>query len=349
MTSSSNMAHSLTFSPRHTTSILLLALLITTVVPWSIDGLPQGVCNTNECRTCTNACPSFQEQTHEKLDCSNKLAVARSKYISSATLDCKVDPCISRYLANACYLLPESSKPWTQSYAVKARQLDQAFQSANEKARELNSGAAHVAAKQDPSRRSYYSRVTNMLITIQVLFSNALRTRSHFHRQRDYMASLHYRHVRQHVSRLLFENGDLRARVDYWRRRNDTLSFAVRTSPLALRKARDTLYNEYKSYAADAQLIDLLKKVSLTKEEQAVFIIRLKERVRAQLDELKTFNAHIKSEHVFMEELGTEIFKMFNTMFRQMRSNRANVPCGSLALTDMVTNVIMSSTKTEKN
>lgn len=161
------------------------------------------------------------------------------------------------------------------------------------------------------------------------------------------MASVHYRNVRQHVSRLIFENGDLRARVNYWQKQNDTLSFAVRTSPLALRNARNSILSEYQEYAADARLIDILKKVSLTKEEQATFIIRLKERVREQLNDLKTFNAHVKSEHVFMKQLGGEIFKMFSTLFRQMKERKVKVPCGSLALSSLVTDAIMSSTVDE--
>lgn len=309
------------------------------------------ICKTPSCTACTRTCPNIPTTRAQLTDCDNKLRIARSKYLTDATLDCMMDPCAGVFMGNACNLLPKSNTPNNYGGAIKSGEdfdaLMAALEGAEKSARfatdDFNKRATEISSSLDSDRKVYYDRTTKLLIDIQIMFADALKTRAHYYRQKEYLDSLTYRRTQNEVTRLKFESKDLRSQLNYWSSWNESLALAVQTSPLTLRRARDALRTDLESFSADAALIDSLRKLSLTKEEQAAFIIDLKERVMVQLLELRTHNAHMRAEMIFIQETRQEIFKLFATMLSKLRANQVQVACGALAVSDIVTEAIMDS------
>lgn len=188
----------------------------------------------------------------------------------------------------------------------------------------------------------YSSRASALTRRCELLFENALRARAHYFDVVDYMGSVDYRIVKQEVTRLRFENEDLRRHLDFWQKQNGTLFLAAQTSPRGLEDARDALYRELKSYENDAVLMRLLKDTTLTKEERAQLIIKLKETLRSELQLLQDQRAHADKEAMFIETARREIFNLLRSVWKNIMADKLSVKCGTSALTDVVTDTFKS-------
>lgn len=329
---------------------LLFILLVLSGTSFTICGvraqLPSGVCDIPVCRSCASKCPDFRLQADDYVDCTKKLAFARSKYVSSAMLDCKVEPCAEYLLNDACGFIQESPIPSQRAELHAA--LQKVMENANAEADEFDAKATKLAQAPSGERKAYYDKVVRKLIEIQLFFMNALRTRADYFIQQDYMSSLKYRREQHEVKRIRLENDELRSRLQFWRARNASLNAAVHTSTLGLRAARDALSAEYAAYAGDAALMAALRNASLSKEQRAVVLINLTERTRLQLSQVRTVMAKIRAEREFIREAQQEIFHMLTDIFQRIHFRQIRVPCGILALSDMVTDTLMESmSKTE--
>lgn len=156
------------------------------------------------------------------------------------------------------------------------------------------------------------------------------------------MQSVDYRIIRQEVKRLRFENDDFARHVNFWKRHNETLALVTRTSPDALRDARNALYKEMQNYETDSLIIKSLRTGSYTKEKQARFTIRLRKKVKTQLEQLRTQNERVQREAQFIQEAQKELYHLLLNVWQDIRKRRIDVSCGRDVLSEAVTSAFKS-------
>ncbi|PXF43999.1 hypothetical protein BWQ96_06232 [Gracilariopsis chorda] len=190
--------------------------------------------------------------------------------------------------------------------------------------------------------QQYYTRSMQQIRQCDKLFIRALTQRAHHFDLSEYMQSVDYRIIRQEVKRLRFENDDFARHLNFWKRHNQTLTLVTRTSPDALRDARDALYKEMKNYETDALIIKSLRTGSYTKEKQARFTIRLRKKISKQLERLRTQNERVLREAQFIQEARTELYHLLLSIWQDIRKRRLAISCGRDVLSETVTSAFKS-------
>lgn len=304
--------------------------------------LPADMCDTAPCRACVSKCPNFKEQKNQLQDCTKKLAFAKTFSLSAAKRQCKVKPCLSILLKSVCGLLRGEPIP-RKRYKLLAA-LDKAKVQAKEDVRAYQEKTKKLVESQDFKRQTYYRELMKALAEIHKSFTTALNIRATYVNKTQYMSSVQYRQILQQVDKLQQENNQLFSDLRFWYTKNKSLSEAVSTSTLGLKAARDVMHAEYVAFAGDAMLAEALRKANLNKEQRAEVLIQLRERASWQLKNARTLIAKVRAERRFIRKAQDEIFNMLTDIFQRIQTKEVQVPCGTLALSDMVTDNLMETT-----
>lgn len=166
--------------------------------------------------------------------------------------------------------------------------------------------------------------------------AKVLQARSYNAELKKYMESFELRMVLQEVKRFQSENEDLYEHLKFWEAQNLTLFYAVRLSPRAVQEARDDLHARMLDYEADARLLEVIRNSSFTKEDQVKLVGDLKTELRHQLDHARTVNAHAKTEVIFIEKAGEEIYNLLANIMNKLQQGQVTVGCGETALSKSV-------------
>lgn len=330
------MCHNPVSRRQHVLFVIILFVL-------SLSTVHGRLCKTPECQICGSSCPKFRKIHDEYIACGHYLLVARSKYVSEATLDCIHKPCIPTVLQNACYLIGNNNVPQNRKELLQV--LDKRQQLAEKTAIRFTqrTKALIQSVENDRKLSEYVKKVNDRMFHVKKMFDNALRTRAHFHRQTDYVQTATYRRMQQEVKRLHFEVRDFGRQIAFWEALQKTVSDGVRSSPRTLLGVRDALRRERKAFEADAKLVKELKRTSMSKDERATLAVQLKDEVRLKVEELQSFNAHMMAEEQFLKEARMEIFNLFKGVLNSIRRRRHDVKCGDGALADAVSKTILAS------
>lgn len=280
----------------------------------------------------------MSEVAVEASNCRQAQPFLKQASINDAYINCTKDSCESVHIKKACGLInvdprhtvtsqvdPEIKETLARLESVKM---------ARKKFEEENSLS--------PTISLYYEQALAKIQQVKSLFRSALSARARHIKLKDFLDSLEYRKISQEVTRFKFENEDLRRHLSFWEKQYKTLALAVRTSPEGLKDARDALFSEMLSYEADASLISTLRDESLTKEERAELVIRLRENVQSEIYLTRTQYAHLLREEQFIKSARTEIFFLLRDILIKIRSGLLPVRCGGDMLSDVVGDAISS-------
>lgn len=211
---------------------------------------------------------------------------------------------------------------------------------------ELASLKAKIAKIKAPHQRSglleYGRKMEEAREVMAKQRTDVLKARAYNAELEKYMESFEHRKVMHEVARYQSENSDLYEQLKFWEAQNQTLASVVRLSPGAVQKARDDLHAKMQEFEADAQLLDVMRRSSYTKEEQVKLVGELKTELRYRLDHARTVNAHAKREAVFIAKAGKEIYNLLENSMKKMKQGKVRVDCGATALSKSVHNELSS-------
>lgn len=294
---------------------------------------PVQLCSSEHCNQCQAACPPYSILRSEHHRCEQSLPIATAIWPWDAYMHCVKDYCKPYFFQNACGLLPAHNNSNTlldiDNQIKNTSSLIHSFAQKRERyfdSRVLND-----------SMRHYHRHALAKIRQSDTLFLKALSVRSRYNNLLNYTQSLAYRIIKQEVIRLRFEKDDFERHLKFWKRQNETLHLVMQTSPTAVKAARNSLYAEMRIFETDALLIKALRDGSYNKEEQLRFTIRLKERVRKELDTLRNQNALVEGEATFIHDAKLELYKLLLHIWNRISKQRASVNCGANVLTDAVT------------
>lgn len=301
------------------------------------------MCPLKPCNNCQANCPPLVVQRNEYVDCSEKLSLSQSTYVSDATLDCKMTACAHRLLRSACGFLPSPVPRDTASLLIK---LDAVRAEEQARKQEFDLRAAQLEEEVTPDERTYYNEAIKSFVVITRQFLDALATRSHAFRQTEYMGSAAFRDAQKEVAKLRLEDDAREAHVVYWSQWNQTLSNAVHTSPVAMQRLHAQILDELKMVEEEVALINALQLKGLTKEQRIMFIYHLNALMTTQLHKIFTQTAQLRRELSFLQQGRTDLLTMLDTVLEDIRANHSIVQCGALALSNIVTDTLVESTRT---
>lgn len=294
------------------------------------DDYSNPTCEPQACGECFASCPSFDGQVAELRDCKSKLNIASSKYTTEAELDCRFPKCASILLPKLCGV-------------AAPNRLDNTIRRFKERLYLLPKYARGKQNALSHERVVYDRKIEKSLNRIHHEFNNALSRRQTYNQLKEQVESIPFRKDRLSVVKQNLEMQGLWARASFWRTRARSLRAAVQTSRLSLKAARDALQREYANVAADAILSDALKSDLLSKEHKAELLLGLTKRATIQLKQAKTIVANVKAQRRFIHEANEEIHSLLVDLGSRIKKNTINVPCGPLALSDIITDSLIAS------
>lgn len=294
------------------------------------------LCPTTSCKACHPVCPSFSSLTQQRNICKQSLPLLKKQNLDQAYLSCTLPSCLPTLYSKACGLLNLHNKaaPLAQIRLETSRIASQiqsvrAEKDALNRQTQLNQTLTH-----------YYQQSLVKIEQCKRTFRHALAVRAYHTRLETQIESLPFRQQRIQVARLRSQNSDFKHHFHFWQLRIDSLKMLVYTSPASVRAARDSLYLQMRAYERDANYMRKLADQTLSKEQKAKVIINLKNHVRRQLQSVRTLNAHLIRENVFIRQARNDIYKLLINVWNTIKSRP--ITCGSNVLTDALSQTISS-------
>lgn len=297
-------------------------------------------CEQQSCKPCFDSCPLFREQVTDLTSCKRKLLIASSQYASNAETECKFNKCADIQYERLCQIVWTPSKSTT---AQKNKFLDDKVKDMKNRIKVLDGYGKGLYKSLPKARKDYDRKVQSKLELIKKNFNEALQVRKKFLEQKQNLRSVESRTIKLQLSKLQLESKQLLARAKYWKLKLYTLRSAIKSSPLRLKKARDNLRDDYRNILTNIELENGLRDKTLSRDQKAILLIGLRLRADKQVNDFKSLVANVRAQQVFIKEARGEIGKLLKKVKDDVTNQKSSIACGPWALSDLVTNALISS------
>lgn len=304
------------------------------------DKYSNPTCKRDSCKPCFDACPPFDKQKRALSSCTRKLTLASSRYASDAEIECKFAKCANIQYERLCQV---TWTPFKSTTAKKHKLLDDKMRSMRARMKKLDGYAQRVEGALPAKQRLYNAKVEERLSKIGSLFHEALSVREQFLRQRELMKTADFRNAEITVASLRSEREELQQRSKFWKLKLYILRSAIKSSPLKLKKERDNLRAELKTARTNIALMHALNDAALSKDQKVALLIGLRLRIDGQIKDIKSLVANIRAQQVFIKEARREIARLLTKVREDVIRRKETISCGPFALSDLVTNNLLSS------
>lgn len=286
-------------------------------------------CLESDCSACRNNCPDTAVIAKIYWNCyKHRTFYYTQSDNTDIEAECKRQPCLQFLAPRACNIIPYSyDSDVLQEMKLEITRIKQQLQEVETERKEVMRRGL-----QDKQAVAYYVQYVAQQRKCDQLFSKALEARARYLREKRRKDSVEYRAQQLEMRRLSSESENMRNHVRFWQYQNETLSEAARTSPLQLVKARNELLANLEAFKEDAELVDILRSSSVTKENQYSLLTTLKGQLREQVSTVRTTNAHVMYELSFIRAARKEIYRFLSSVLYRIGKGRLKVGCGGTAL-----------------
>lgn len=298
--------------------------------------ISESLCSSESCAKCDSC--DYGKLKSELFYCKRAVDVLQMKLsLDVSPLDiareCSFEACYPGQRKLYCRVIEHDPKH------DFAQELDEALRLRKTELAQLK---ARIKKLEQPRVLAYGKKMDKAREAMALQRARVLKARSYNSELKKYLESFELRMVLQEVKRFQSENEELHEHLKFWETQNLTLFNAVRLSPRAVQDARDDLHARMLDYEADARLLEVIRNSSFTKEDQVKLVADLKIELRHQLDHTRTVNAHAKTEAIFIEKAGEEIYSLLASIMNKMQQGQVSVGCGETALSKSVQNELVS-------
>lgn len=303
------------------------------------------------CQQCRGACPPFDELKNDNARCEAVLRVANSKYVSDAMDECKMTKCADVSYSEMCNF-PFYKHRGTMSDSTifvtnlgnpkRLESIDLQKAEYLRRAKEYDRMRGEVSKSLSSAERAYDQRVLEAVAALQKRFRSALELRSHVIAARKRHRSKGFRMEKLNSTQLRLERGKLRTRLNFWVDHHKLYKNALSSSAMNVMKARDEMVRQYDHIFQEVILLEILKGKHIAEDERANSLIILRKRARARIRKLRSITATVRAQRRFIDEVREETIEMLKSVTERLEQHRLHVPCGPLALSDVLTEALMS-------
>lgn len=344
----------LNLRPRHSATRrrpLLLKKKPPSNVTLPVSVRPAKACTRYDCNKCQRECPDFATLKADFWKCETYLKVAKSVNPRRAESDCRLAACAPLMLGDLCDLpvyrnihqglsaevYPVGSFRGRSSEEVLSilrtqtaeyRRREQLYKDDIEQL--MASGSSSLLSS-DTGALSAKSQ------EIHKQFTEALETRARLNYLRRKIKGKKFRKHRLTVMQLRLEQVERKAYSKFWETHRVAYKSALKSSRLAVRQLRDAMHNEYLMYAKEVVELKRLRHGNANREKKAERLVENTEQAKKDREYYMTLTAQIRGQRLFLTEARDDFVELLSNIRENLRQRRLEVPCGPLALSDILT------------
>lgn len=314
-------------------------------------------CRRFSCNQCTRTCPNFATLGADLGKCETYLKVAKSVNPRRAESDCRLEACAPLMLGDLCELpmyrnlhqglsnevypigsfrgrSNEEVLSILRTQTAEYRRREQLYKDETEKL--LASGSSSLSSS-DTSAMSAKAQ------EIHKQFTEALAMRARLNYLRRKIRGKKFRKHRLTIMQLRLEQMERKAYSKFWETHRMAYKSALKSSRLAVRQLRDAMHGEYLMYVKEVTDLQRLRGGNANREKEAVRLVENMEQTKIDRDYYLTLTAQIRGQTLFLVEAREDLLALLSNIRENLRQRRLEVPCGPLALSDILTKSMLEA------